>query len=110
MTRDEPRRESNSIRLGRPLRSGDFAGLERLFHAFFASLRYEWHTRNEIARYEGCYASVLYSYFAALGPEVTVEDSGSCGRLDIAVRVGGRVYLFEFKVLERAGAGQRWRS
>ena len=36
---------------------------------------------------------------------MTVEDSGSCGRLDMAVRVGGRVYLFEFKVLERAGRG-----
>ena len=105
LTRDEPRRESNSIRLGRLLRSGDFAGLERLFHAFFASIPYEWHTRNEIARYEGYYASVFYSYFAGLGLEVTVEDSGSGGRLDMAVRAGGRVYLFEFKVLERAGRG-----
>ena len=105
LTRDEPRRESNSIRLGRLLRAGDFVGLERLFHAFFASIPYEWHTRNEIARYEGYYASVFYSYFAGLGLEVTVEDSGSGGRLDMAVRAGGRVYLFEFKVLERAGRG-----
>ena len=105
LTRDEPRRESNSIRLGQLLRSGDFTGLERLFHAFFASLPYEWHTRNEIARYEGYYASVFYSYFAGLGLEMTVEDGGSGGRLDMAVRMGGRVYLFEFKVLERAGRG-----
>ena len=105
LTRDEPRRESNSIRLGRLLRAGDFAGLERLFHAFFASIPYEWHTRNEIARYEGYYASVFYSYFAGLGLEVTVEDSGSGGRLDMAVRAEGRVYLFEFKVLERSGRG-----
>ena len=105
LTRDEPRRESNSIRLGRLLRAGDFAGLERLFRAFFASIPYEWHTRDEIARYEGYYASVFYSYFAGLGLEVTVEDSGSGGRLDMAVRAGGRVYLFEFKVLERAGRG-----
>ena len=105
LTRDEPRRESNSIRLGRLLRAGDFAGLERLFRAFFASIPYEWHTRNEIARYEGYYASVFYSYFAGLGLEVTVEDSGSGGRLDMAVRAGGRVYLFEFKVLERSGRG-----
>ena len=110
LTGDEPRREWNSIRPGRLLRAGDFAGLERLIRAFFASIPYEWHTRNEIARYEGYYASVFYSYFAGLGLEVTVEDSGSGGRLDMAVRAGGRVYLFEFKVLERAGRGAQWRS
>ena len=103
LTGDELRRESHSISLSRLLRAGDFAGLERLFRAFFASIPYEWHTRNEIARYEGYYASVFYSYFAGLGLEVAVEDSGSGGRLDMAVRAEGRVYLFEFKVLERAG-------
>ena len=66
---------------------------------------YEWHRRNEIARYEGYYASVFYSYFAGLGLDVRVEDGSSRGRLDMAVRAGGQVYLFEFKVLERAGAG-----
>ena len=48
---------------------------------------------------------MFYSYFARLGLDVTVEDSGSRGRLDMAVRAVGRVYLFEFKVLERAGPG-----
>ena len=48
---------------------------------------------------------MFYSYFAGLGLEVRVEDSGSRGRLDMAVRAGGRVYLFEFKVVERAGRG-----
>ena len=105
LTGDASRREANSIRLGQLLRVADFAGLEALVHAFFASIPYEWHSRNEIARYEGYYASVFYSYFAGLGLEVTVEDSGSRGRLDMAVRAGGRVYLFEFKVLERAGPG-----
>ena len=34
-----------------------------------------------------------------------MEDSSSGGRLDMAVRGDGRVYLFEFKVVEQAGAG-----
>ena len=105
LVRDRSSPTRNTIRLSHLLRAADFAGLERLFHAFFASIPYEWHSRNEIARYEGYYASVFYSYFAGLGLEVTVEDSGSGGRLDMAVRAGGRVYLFEFKVLERAGPG-----
>ena len=102
---DDPQREANSMRLYDLLQAADFSGLERLFHAVFAGIPHEWHNRNEIARYEGYYASVFYSYFAGLGLDVTVEDSSSSGRLDMAVRVGGRVYLFEFKLLERAGTG-----
>ena len=105
LTGDESRREGHSIRLGQLLQAADFRGLERLFRALFAGIPYQWHSRNEIADYEGYYASVFYSYFAGLGLEVTVEDSASRGRLDMAVRAWGRVYLFEFKVVERAGPG-----
>ncbi|MCY3847113.1 MAG: PD-(D/E)XK nuclease domain-containing protein, partial [Acidobacteria bacterium] len=74
--------------------------------ALFASIPYEWHTRNDIARYEGYYASVFYSCFAALGLDVTVEDSSSHGRLDMAVRFHGNVYLFEFKMLDGSAGGR----
>ena len=87
------------------LAAHDCAGLKELFHAFFAGIPYEWYTNNDIARYEGFYASVFYSYFAALGYELTVEESSSHGRLDLAVRAGGHVYLFEFKVVEMAPPG-----
>ena len=105
LVQDRSRQTENTIRLSQLLQAADFAGLEQLFRAFFAGIPYQWHSRNEIARYEGYCASVFYSYFAGLGLEVTVEDSGSRGRLDMAVRAGGRVYLFEFKVLEQAGRG-----
>ena len=48
---------------------------------------------------------MFYSYFAALGFEIVVEDSSNHGRLDMAVRTGGHVYLFEFKVVELAPEG-----
>ncbi|MXX15488.1 MAG: ATP-binding protein [Gemmatimonadetes bacterium] len=83
----------------------DFAGLENLFKAFFASIPYQWHTNNDIANYEGYYASVFYSYFASVGLDIVVEDSSSHGRLDMAVRFNGNVYLFEFKVVELASEG-----
>ena len=85
--------------------ANDFAGLQALFRAFFASIPYEWYTRNDIASYEGYYASVFYSWFAASGLDVTVEDSSSHGRLDMAVRLNGNVYLFEFKVVEMEPEG-----
>ena len=105
MTGDGSRREAHSARLYDLLLANDFAGLETLFRAFFASIPYEWYTSNDIASYEGYYASVFYSYFAALESDVTVEDSSSHGRLDMAVRFNDNVYLFEFKVVEMAPEG-----
>ena len=83
----------------------DFVGLESLFKAFFASIPYQWHTNNDIANYEGYYASVFYSYFESVGLDIVVEDSSSHGRLDMAVLFNGNVYLFEFKVVELVPEG-----
>ncbi len=88
------------------LATGDLAGLERRIRALFDSIPYEWHTRNEIARYEGYYASVFYGYVSGLDVVVTVEDSSNRGRLDMAVQTAREVYLFEFKAWQanRGGA------
>ena len=104
LVQDRSRQTANAVRLQRLLEH-DVEGLRALFHAFFAGIPYEWYTNNDIARYEGYYASVFYTYFAALGLDVTVEDSSHRGRLDMAVRCGGHVYLFEFKVVELAPEG-----
>ena len=76
LVQDAGQQMQNSIRLARLLETGDCAGLRDLIHAFFAGIPYERHaadgcrrTANHIARYEGYYASVFYSYFAALGYE-----------------------------------------
>ena len=100
LVKDGTRQTANSIRLRELLEANDFDAMRTLFRAFFASIPYEWYTNNDIADYEGYYASVFYSYFAALGLDIVVEDSTSHGRLDMAVRFGGNVYLFEFKVVE----------
>ena len=105
LVRDSSAQERNGDRLYDLLEANDFAGLKDVFHAFFASIPYEWYTNNDIARYEGFYASVFYAYFVSLGFAVTVEDSSSHGRLDMAVRFNGNVYLFEFKVVGMAGPG-----
>ena len=105
LVKDATRQTANQVHLYRRLETNDFAGIKELFRAFFASIPYEWYTNNDIARYEGYYASVVYSYFAALGLDVTVEDSTSHGRLDMAVEFNDNVYLFEFKVVELAGEG-----
>ena len=105
LTGNPARRVEHSAQLYDLLLVNDFDRLKTLFEAFFASIPYQWHTNNEIAHYEGYYASVFYSYFASLGLSITVEDSSREGRLDMAVLFNGNVYLFEFKVVERAASG-----
>ena len=110
LTGNPARQVEHNARLYDLLLVNDFDGLETLFKAFFASIPYQWHTNNEIANYEGYYASVFYSYFASLGLAITVEDSSHAGRLDMAVEFNGNVYLFEFKVVEQASAGAALRQ
>jgi len=96
----------HKTRLGELLLANDFAGLEQLFTAFFASIPTDWYRNNPIAQYEGYYASVFYAYFASLGLDLTPEESSNAGRLDLALRFNGQVYLFEFKVVELAPEGR----
>jgi hypothetical protein len=84
------------------LAAGDLGALERVFTALFAGIPSDWHRRNQIGGYEGYYASVFYASIAASGLVAQPEDSSSRGRLDLAVRLPGHVYLFEFKVLDAA--------
>ncbi len=104
LTDNPSRRAEHSARLYDLLLVNDFEELEVLLTSFFASIPYQWHTNNAIANYEGYYASVFYSYFASLGLAITVEDSSRAGRLDMAVAFNENVYLFEFKVVERASS------
>jgi hypothetical protein len=99
-------RLNNRIRLYELLAAHDLNALRALFTAFFASIPNDWYRNNPIAQYEGYYASVFYSYFAALGLDITVEDSSNHGRLDMAVRFQNRIYLFEFKVVELVPQGK----
>ena len=96
----------NISRLYDLLQANDLAGLKDLFHAFYASIPNDWYRNNPIAQYEGYYASVFYSYFAALGLDIVLEDVTQQGRIDMTVQFNGQVYLFEFKVVEFTPKGR----
>ncbi len=89
----------------RAFRAGDPAGLEAELRALFAAIPHQWHTRNDIARFEGYYASVFYSFLAGTGLDVRAEESSAAGRLDVAVLLEGEAWLFELKIEERASEG-----
>jgi hypothetical protein len=89
--------------LYRLLLANDLPALKPLFHAFFATIPNDWYRNSPIAQYEGYYASIFYSHFAALGLDIRLEDATSHGRIDMTVLFNGHVFIFEFKVV-KAGA------
>ncbi|MEB3196741.1 MAG: ATP-binding protein [Candidatus Sericytochromatia bacterium] len=88
------------------LAAGDHEGMRAVLHTLFAGIPHDWYRSNPLAQFEGFYASVFYSYLTALGYEVRVEDATNKGRIDLALRLGERVYLFEFKVVEGGPEGR----
>ena len=71
--------------------------LQRLF----ASIAVDNYRKNDIAHFEGYYASVVYSFFVGMGLNVIAEDASSHGRVDISIQLGANTYIIEFKVVKR---------
>jgi len=92
--------------LYRLLQAQNLPALKDLFHAFYATIPHDWYRKNELANFEGYYASIFYSYFAALGLDIRLEDTTNKGRIDMAVLFEAQVYLFEFKVVELTPEGR----
>ncbi len=82
------------------LKTGDAGSLEPVIKRLFASIAYNNYTNNDIERYEGFYASVLYAFFASIMVDIIAEDVSNKGRVDLTLQVGGRSFLFEFKVTD----------
>ena len=93
-------------RLYRLLQAQDFTGLKTLFLAFFASIPHDWYRNSPIAQFEGYWASIFYSHFAALGLDIRLEDTTNKGRIDMAVLFNAQVFVFEFKVVELVPQGR----
>ncbi len=80
------------------LRSGDMKQFKAAIHALFAAIPYHNYTNNDIARYEGFYASVIFAWLSSIGIQLIVEDCTNKGRIDISVEMDNTIYLIEFKV------------
>ena len=99
MTPDAGRGEADQVRLHALAQADDLEGVRGLFEAFFAGIPYEWYRRNDLVHYEGYWAALMYSHFAAAGLDVRVEEMTAHGRLDMAVVCPSHVHLYEFKVV-----------
>ncbi|HRY15863.1 MAG TPA: AAA family ATPase, partial [Candidatus Competibacteraceae bacterium] len=93
-------KEQTRNRIARALKQDDPATLENAFHAFFASIPHNWYRKNDLASYEGYWASLVYCTFAALGVDTRAEEVSHRGQVDLVIEYQGRIWLLEFKVDE----------
>ena len=85
----------------RALRDVQLTTIEAELNRLFASIATDNYRRNDIARFEGYYASVVYSFFAGMGLTVIAEDVANLGRIDLTIQLAGHTYIIEFKVVKR---------
>ncbi len=93
-------KEKIQLRIYRAFQETDLDSLKTVFQSLFAAIPHGWYRKNKLSQYEGYYASIFYCYFTALGLDVTAEDTTNHGRIDMTVQMEGRIYIFEFKVVD----------
>ncbi len=75
------------------------AQFKAAIHGLFAAIPYHNYTNNDIARYEGFYASVIFAWLSSVPfLQLVVEDCTNKGRIDMSVETHDFIYLIEFKV------------
>lgn len=79
---------------------GRLDDLKAIFQAFFSSIPHNWYRKNQLANYEGYYASIVYCYFVALGLDVIPEDTTNHGQIDLTVKLNHQIFIIEFKVID----------
>ena len=85
----------------RALRAAQLDVIESELQRLFAGIATDNYRKNEIAHFEGYYASVVYSFFVGIGLSVIAEDASSRGRVDLSIQLGANTYIIEFKVVKR---------
>jgi hypothetical protein len=88
------------------LLKGDMGGLVGVVKRLFAGIPWRNFTNNDLADFEGYYASVLYAFFSSLDARVIPEDLTNYGQADMTVIFGDHIYVMEIKAVDdEAGAG-----
>ena len=87
--------------MSRALRNAGLDAIESELKRLFASIAADNYRKNNIAHFEGYYASVVYSFFAGMGLTVIPEDVGNLGRIDLTLQLADHTYIVEFKMVKR---------
>lgn len=90
--------------LNQIIHDANFDDLKTVFNTHFASIPHDWYRKNPIGQYEGFYASVVYSYFAALGYDLMPEETMSSGQIDLTLKTIDKIIIIEFKLTKHGNA------
>lgn len=97
-------KQANKSKLATCLSGSDLNGLSGIFKSYFASIPHDWYRNNHIHDYEGFYASIVYSYFCALGYNTVAEDTTNIGQIDLTVDLPDKILILEFKLKKNGDA------
>jgi hypothetical protein len=87
------------------LSTGNIALFEQHIRSLFAGIPWRNFTNNDLANFEGYYASVLYAFFASLNAQIIPEDITNRGQADMTILLGNHIYVMEIKVLDNLPEG-----
>ncbi len=80
------------------LTNADLENFKNTLYSLFASLPYNNYIKNQIARVEGYWASLVYCYLAGSGLDIIAEDVTNRGRIDLTIKIENNIYILEFKM------------
>ena len=89
---------SESLKVADALSQRDFELFVKTLKSLFSAIPYNNYVKNELANYEGYYASVIYTFLSSLGYDTVAEDVTNKGRIDLTLKTKNAIYIFEFKV------------
>jgi hypothetical protein len=87
------------------LSTGNIASFEQHIRSLFAGIPWRNFTNNDLANFEGYYASVLYAFFASLNAQIIPEDITNRGQADMTILLGNHIYIMEIKVVDHLPEG-----
>jgi hypothetical protein len=87
------------------LSTGNIASFEQHIRSLFAGIPWRNFTNNDLANFEGYYASVLYAFFASLNAQIIPEDITNHGQADMTILLGNHIYVMEIKVVDNLPEG-----
>jgi hypothetical protein len=80
------------------LETADFKAMQAHIQSLFAAIPWRNFTKNDMDSAEGYYASVMFAYLSSLNAHITAEDISNHGQVDLTVKLGGHLFIMEFKL------------
>jgi hypothetical protein len=93
------------LQMKKELSTGNVTSLIKTIKGLFAGISWRNFTNNDLANFEGYYASVLYAFFASINAQVIPEDITNHGQADMTIIFRNHIYVMEIKVVDNLPEG-----